>query len=411
MDNKFQSSTGEGYRLSSLSSSASTERMSAAELRAKRLAALTNGNGSSSSTTTATAPTQTHQSSTNNHNNKNIHIQTNPISSQFLSNFNSIMWDNNNTTFESDQKRWWEQGIHTNLLFNKNTFKNQHEEKSHDSWGLLQTLGGPCGILASIQAELITNLNVYDYLTKTDTTTSTTIATAINNNDNNTKKTEEDYFNKVDIEKGLANCIAIILVRACLASSVYNKNDKIEYCIDLILPKINMCHKDNVVPIHVDPLSMLECISITYDNKNKNGTGSTPEAKRMKQNSNNNNGGDNIIDDGDEKEEIKNVLINAVVDYLLGIGGRKRMECFYHNGGVMLFTMSLVATRGVDRIKSGKLHNRIMIHLIIIILYSLIYKFSLSLIKTILNETKKRHGCWDNTPFNCTIRSFNTRIN
>ena len=79
--------------------------------------------------------------------------------------FHAIMWDSQTTT-ENDKMRWVGQGIHVVLENNQNpapssssssSFRNVMEElaQSHAPWGLQQQHGGPCGVLAAVQAELL----------------------------------------------------------------------------------------------------------------------------------------------------------------------------------------------------------------------------------------------------------------
>ena len=393
-------SAGEGHRLSSSSNSnndnntSNSTNMNVSELRARRLAALANkttktiasnqkttettnvaasptGSGGGSNRTSHSTKKTSGSDNHNNSNTSNLHhdtvasplkklpvsaesitIERKTISSQFLADFNSIMWDDdeddiNATTTKADKTRWFDQGIHTKILRD-----DDHEEESkqatlsstqqeHDSWGLLQSHGGPCGVLAALQAELITKLGIH------------------HQKKSNTSVNVKRQYSRKEIEKGLADCIATILVRASMAPNVVAKafgsggnevdhND--HYCVKLMLPSPNS--------ITVFDPSMLECISIRYNNcgdtdvKDDNGKTNTPEAKRPKQ-----------IGPSDDKQHSKDVndeigkkLRKATSDYILSKGEDDsiRLKNFHHNGGVMLLTMSLAASRGVSRIKGGE---------------------------------------------------------
>ena len=409
MDQVFQSA-GEGHRLSSSSTSSGTtpSSLTTAELRARRLAALTGrttnivdttnmeskdtrqrsyvnttgneptANATTDNTTTGNTTAASNNNVTMNEYSNTIKIETKPISSHFIHQFNSIMWDNDSRIItETDKLRWFDQGIHTKILLqqqededeegnndnvdnDEGKKKQQSVQQQHDSWGLLQSHGGPCGILAALQAELITNLNIYDYLMK-----------------HKHHGQQNDYYKKKDIERGLATSIATILVRACLASNISKNNNKNEvvdsltgsgtFEIQLILPKMSNNNSNNTSNSSLGPIldeSMLECISIRnhngYNVVNENNKNyETPNRKRVKQLSDLSPSTKNI-------DEIRKILIEAVTKYILSSESnqddnslcnkyqKKRLEHFYHNGGVMLLTMSIVATRGVDRIKNGE---------------------------------------------------------
>lgn len=84
-----------------------------------------------------------------------------------IESFHSIMWDENLTT-ESDKNRWLGQGINVRGEENESIVQESPEHagddemsrlnllaKSHVPWGLVQQHGGPCGVLAALQAEML----------------------------------------------------------------------------------------------------------------------------------------------------------------------------------------------------------------------------------------------------------------
>jgi len=445
----FDSTTaGEGHRLSSENNTNTA--MDIDELRARRLAALSSSSSSStgantySRKTTTTSTTingtqnnestmySTHTTENNNINNNSTSSSSNnkavdvkeskskqPSSSSSSSSsspssssssgvicieplvtssldsliheFNSIMWDDNITT-HADKIRWVEQGIHTNILIqdrdsNSNTKNNADGSRNitqHDSWGLQQSHGGPCGVLAALQAELISRLNIVQQ---------------DNNNHNGRQIIQMPIIAKEytveDIQKALADSIACILVRACIAPTMMQKkdhttaaaaaaagniditddNDDNEFCVRLFLPKNNDDCKSgtNDLIASEDLLSLysgnnrsttntkqmkLQCVSIKYNHYNDEEGSKTPEAKRAKAAT----AAAAAVKTTTTSttttttDIIMNKLTNATSDYLLStiglVGEKINLEHFYHQGGVLLFTLSLVATRGVEQIKN-----------------------------------------------------------
>lgn len=125
--------------------------------------------------------------------------------------FHSIMWDNYMTT-DSDKNRWVDQGINTreNEWFEGTadsairTTRLDILGTSHIPWGLTQAHGGPCGVLAAIQAELL-RLLLFGTRDPLDFPT---------NMDQNISVDHE--LTKDLIRNALALSIAIILARATI---------------------------------------------------------------------------------------------------------------------------------------------------------------------------------------------------
>ena len=91
-----------------------------------------------------------------------LHEDRNVCEPLDIAEFHSIMWDSYMTT-DSDKNRWVDQGINTreNEGFQGaadsavQTTRLDLLGTSHIPWGLTQAHGGPCGVLAAIQAELL----------------------------------------------------------------------------------------------------------------------------------------------------------------------------------------------------------------------------------------------------------------
>ncbi len=281
-----------------------------------------------------------------------------------IDDFNSLMWDDFNNTTAEDKTRWFSQGIHTKLLLqNKNNVNdesstaNVQPSNDFDSWGLLQSFGGPCGVLAALQAELISRLLIYEKIQEQDSHSLT-------------------RFDSKEIEQALADCIANILVRSCMAPSIHSKsktNDVdgdgyeekgMNYCVKLILPKTKLSDEQQQQQQNssfLDP-SILQCVSIKIDDEGDDTVTNTPEAKRAKQTNKVSNDKGHSSSSHSVRDMVRNRLCEATSEYFLSKGTNTndntedllQLELFYHYAGVMLLTMSLVATRGVDRIQSGE---------------------------------------------------------
>jgi hypothetical protein len=123
-----------------------------------------------------------------------IDIQIESLGPQDLETLDALFWDPNLTNH--DKNRWVDQGIHTSSMTNSNNKMSNGMDTipQHNTWGLLQSHGGPCGVLACVQAEMIRILGLYEDVNK-----------IVSSN------------NALD---ALASAIACILARAAFAPSV-----------------------------------------------------------------------------------------------------------------------------------------------------------------------------------------------
>jgi ubiquitin carboxyl-terminal hydrolase MINDY-3/4 len=183
------------------------------------------------------------------------------ISSQPLQNiftYHRILWDDHLTT-DSDKNRWISQGIDVRSCSSSNSCNNDQESfqnepvvvtnpdgvelldstsimdvitSSHLPWGLVQQHGGPCGVLAAIQAELLRSL-----LFTNNNSSGEILSSGGTETEQNNKKS------KLPIRNALARAIAIVLCRAALtpssigndSSKLHNKNESSGF-VRIVLP-------------------------------------------------------------------------------------------------------------------------------------------------------------------------------
>ncbi len=176
---------------------------------------------------------------------------------QNMTMYHKILWDDQLTT-ESDKSRWVSQGIDVRSAFNSNVVMDidttnsegieilQHEPHqqsdfssimdaitaSHLSWGLVQNHGGPCGVLAAIQAELLRTL----------------LYTTSHNGENQFATMTAGMTEPHNIRKALARAIAIVLSRAAMTAPCTNTSTfKGEKCESPTAVRIVLPTKENEV--------------------------------------------------------------------------------------------------------------------------------------------------------------------
>ena len=132
--------------------------------------------------------------------------------------FHYIMWDT--TTTVHDQRRWLSQGIY---------FQNPHGTfrtdnllasiiSNHEVWGLTQTHGGPCGVLAAVQAELL-RLLIFGPRRRNGLEYPTSL--------NHELAAMATDLSPQLLEEGLAKSISILLARASItpAANLHDPNN------------------------------------------------------------------------------------------------------------------------------------------------------------------------------------------
>jgi hypothetical protein len=229
--------------------------------------------------------------------NPSLLISTN-VSSTVLSTFLSLIFDPNITS-ESDKQRWFAQPIHTkyNSLGGKPNLEDRHY-----FWGLVQTHGGPCGVIAAIQAEMIRSLKLYEDVDK--------------------------VVSPQEAEKALCDGLGRILARCAVTPPV--DSDRMS------APGNQSCVKIVTSDFGYD-LSMTNFQSFGERLKTI-----TIHSKLS-------------IKTGANEEEIQ-CLAEATSDFLFQSGA---VKVFGYPCGVILFLLSIVMTRGAETIQAGKYWNLI----------------------------------------------------
>jgi hypothetical protein len=324
MPNSFNAISGRGQALAGSSSSTPVEATDREALRARRLAALGEL-----------------QENVRNAETKKENVDTSADACRYSSpfdpsSFHDLLWDTTFTT-ESDKERWYNQGIHTAALVegalggvNSSTIGTEMDldcskevDLFHEQWGLLQSQGGPCGVLAAIQAEMIRRLD-FDWDNKHAVT-----------------------FTLDNIKECLALSLGTILARCALMDTV-NDTDNRELthskCVQVVLPKKR--ERLSFADI-IDPAcDQLEAISITCVPKIATTpiSSNMPRSKRAK---------NDLGPSNHHREQFMEQLSLAIKELLLK-NDASILSLFYGEGGVLLFIMSLVGSRGVHRIRAGK---------------------------------------------------------
>ena len=293
--------------------------------------------------------------------------------------FHQVMWDTSSTTgmggvgttTQEDQSRWISQGI----LFSSTTdidFANPHNDhdpqKSHAqlNWGLVQNHGGPCGVLAAIQAEVLKIL-LFESPKETPFSTSSL-----------SSKTEiQNYIQQLGGDaECMVHCLALAMARilARVAVAKRNENDPSFDAsvsksprITIVLPsneKSITDNKNNEEENGDDNIKtpFSSCSTLNISNVHHEGTYTGLEWGSLDPWPWGNAGGNvaklsghvlslpsalNVLDSSDIKR-MEEELAQVALAFL-----KPKMHYFHLAGGVLLFVMSLVETRGAESVKNG----------------------------------------------------------
>ncbi len=350
--------------------------------------------------------------------------------------FHKLMWNDTITTL-NDKERWIYECITTScasatstqsetdgdvtMKSEENTNDNTESTKepleaftSQQNWGLTQRHGGPCGILAAIQAEMIRVL-LWGRTKRSSPPTNGTVMSGAGTGGGRSLEypfspviTENHHTSAPtdsEVEEAMAMAIAMILARASIIPAASSEKRSESCTVRLVVPDtfdgshtaqpkaaaaasaggegdanvqqspwieemLSSSTSNNSSSTKPSDLSIYS-IAATSSSSDKvdDDSDSSPETKRPRKKE------ASFVDDGlvqqykpvaltPEQIKITN-LANAVADYLLGLkkessegennhsnSTSKPLDLFRCPGGVMFFVMSLVESRGMDRIKA-----------------------------------------------------------
>jgi hypothetical protein len=258
--------------------------------------------------------------------------------------FHSIMWDSKMTT-DNDKDRWVGQAIdirqeepsHSTSptpmdisVHSSSSSRLSLIGSNHLPWGLTQTHGGPCGVLAAVQAELLRIIlfGDRDPLSYPHALSSTDSAIAIDE--------DNEVLSPQLISRGLAMAISLILARSALMPDADGTEQDDEARI--VLPGeaaatgLEWSHLEpwsgSSGSHKTDKLIVYKIESPTHGVKRQRTNGKGGHASRQ--------------------ERISNLAI--LITRFLMQEPQSRLNAFQRPGGVVLLAMSLVASRGASTI-------------------------------------------------------------
>lgn len=245
--------------------------------------------------------------------------------------FHNIMWDSKVTT-DNDKNRWVGQGI--DIRVNEATSdvaqgaptssRLDTMGSDHLPWGLTQAHGGPCGVLAAVQAELIRLLL---FGGREPLSYPATLA------DVETQKTSSKMPPEL-IREGLAMAIALVIARAALMPNI--KDEEGDEIARIVLPA-KAADEEALAWKDLEPWSANEsCRSNSFDVHILGETMQTTKRQRT-----------NGSRDHTPRDERIAGLAHTISQFLLQ---NSILEKFRRPGGVVLLVMALVASRGAAKI-------------------------------------------------------------
>ncbi len=265
-----------------------------------------------------------------------------------ISNCHAVIWDGDITT-RNDQRRWLAQSIDFKA---KSAVSHAHPGAQEsllgaiichsELWGLTQAHGGPCGVLASLQAELMRLLLFGPRIS--DGLLPVHIPTHLTNHFCQAKPDLSPSF----LTSALALSIGIVLARAALQPTASLNDESDQQSADdedysspataqLVFPKPPYSMKE-VEWQHLEP----------WSNETVMGSGSsdhlvtytisldeTRDSKRQKR-----------LNTLEERQEL---LAQAVAEFLLET---QMIQWYHRQGGALLFVLALVESRGTANIQA-----------------------------------------------------------
>ena len=260
--------------------------------------------------------------------------------------FHDVMWDSPSSsggvgTTEEDQLRWISQGI----LFSADRTTDSKLEiidetnssTNQPNWGLVQNHGGPCGVLAAIQAEV---LKILIFESNTDSTTDPL------------EKLGKD-------EEERKNCLALAMARILVRAALAKKTDEKFTTGSTTATGLNVAV---VLPSPINgkaPQSNTSTAFFNYKELSWGALNPWPWGNAQ-----------SIADDDEMRctryplhasqallgnaRNVEQDLTDLTFQFI-----RENIQFFHAPGGVMLFVMSMVETRGADVIKDGRFTSKI----------------------------------------------------
>jgi len=281
-----------------------------------------------------------------------------------------VLWEVGTTTVP-DQQRWLAQPIDFKARDPNPEIKARHPQSGSsllatilchsELWGLTQAHGGPCGVLASIQAEMMRLLlfgprtsdeSSSGAAASTDSASSSSILplhipTQLTNHFCQAKPDLSPSF----LRATLALSIGIILARAALEPNVEQQDDEmmdtststsmLSDTVKLVFPKSDEARQvewghlepwDAATAKEGDSASHLSEHLITYSISVPAPSTSESPSKKSSH---------TLIE---EREEL---LAQAVAVFLLETNF---LECYHRPGGVVMFVLALIQSRGAERL-------------------------------------------------------------
>jgi hypothetical protein len=256
-----------------------------------------------------------------------------------ISEFHTIMWDSKVTT-DNDKDRWVGQGISVRTedippvaAATTSDSRLSLIGSSYLPWGLTQAHGGPCGVMAAAQAEL---LRILLFGSKGSSLSYPTVLL-----DDDEKKQESSVSPLQPVRQGLAMAIAIIVARAALMPDASSGAELTEEA-KIVLPATIVPQDAGLVWKDLEPWNSVANSGVKSDlfvvhTLTASATGDDNSAAKRQRTS-----GSSSPVPFQRQDRILD-LAHTISSFLQE---PNILECFQKAGGVVLLVMSLVASRG-----------------------------------------------------------------
>ena len=303
-----------------------------------------------------------------------------PLSQLTLNELDTVLWDSRIVTAD-DKQRWLSQGIHstvsissvtseTSPLSPQRSIVNAEEiEATVHQWGLKQTFGGPCGVLAAIQAELLALLlfgqdlscRLYES-TVADTKVSLRVFpdSLLLQHGDQVSAQMKGLVDSTLMRRAIATAIGWILARAAMAPVTSSNTDQnslfLQAKVKLVLPtnfisSVNcqdgQQRQHSNIKTSEETSSSLRCMTLMLNNDKS--CYSVSEFDFPIHNelvaALSSSSSENL------RFQVMSLLAYCVADYLQS--SQAISQYIDSEGGVVRFTQSLVLTRGISQTQQG----------------------------------------------------------